>query len=91
MGFLQKIECTANGVFYNFKAGDQTFRLLTKNPQAVPVRLFTRDLEGLKFGCSITPMDTPAIFIYADRPDEKAKVTGEIVSIDFVPKTFVLE
>jgi len=91
MGFLQKIECTPNGVFYNFMAGERTFRLLTQHPQAVPVRLFTRDLEGLKFGCSVAPMDTPAVFIYSDKPDEKTKVAGEIVSIDFVPKTFVLQ
>ena len=91
MGFLQKIECTSNGVFYNFKAGERLFRLLTQHPQTVPVRLFTRDLEGLKFGCSVSPMDTPAVFIYSDKPDEKTKVAGEILSIDFVPKTFVLE
>ena len=91
MGYLQKIECTSNGVFYNFKAGERLFRLLTQHPQTVPVRLFTRDLEGLKFGCSVAPMDTPAVFIYADKPDEKGKVAGEIISIDFVPKTFVLQ
>jgi hypothetical protein len=36
-------------------------------------------------------MDTPAVFIYSDKPDEKLKTAGNVVAIDFVPKTFVLE
>ena len=91
VGFLEKIECTGKGVFYNFKTGDHVLRLLSTNPQSVQVRLFTRDLDGIQFGCALKPMDTPAVFIYSDKPDDKLKTAGEIVSIDIVPKTFVLE
>lgn len=91
MGFLEKIECTPKAVIYNFRTGDRMLRVVTQHPQTVPVRLFTRDLKGVQFGCSLSPMDTPAVFIYSDKPDEKNKIAGEVISIDFVPKTFVLE
>ena len=78
MGFLEKIECTGKSVIYNFKTGDHVLRILSSNPQSLQVRLFTRDLDGVQFGCSLKPMDTPAVFIYSDKPDDKLKTAGEV-------------
>jgi hypothetical protein len=91
IGYLEKIECTSKGIFYDFRSGDRLLRLYSQTPQSVAVRLFTRDLDGIEFGCSLKPMDTPAVFIYADKRDEKSRSDGELVTIDIVPKTFTLE
>jgi hypothetical protein len=91
MGYLEKIECTTKGIFYNFRTDGSPIRLVTTHPQTLQIRLFTRELGDLNFGCDLEPMDVPAIFIYNDKPDEKNKAAGEIVSLDFVPKFFTLE
>jgi len=91
MGFLDRIECTKKGIYFHIRTTTQTLRLLNSSPESLPIRLFTPDLQGLEFGCTLKPVEFPSVFIYTDKPDPKAKTAGEIVSIDFVPKTFVLD
>ena len=91
MGYLNKIECTSKGIYMHFRTPTQTIRLLNSSPKTLSIRLFTPDLEGVNFGCTLKPIEFPAVFVYSDKPDAKAKTAGEIVSIDFVPKSFVLE
>ena len=53
--------------------------------------VYVPDLAGLEFGCAIKPIEYPAVFVYADKPDAKLKSDGEIVSLEFVPKSFILD
>ncbi len=91
IGFLEKIECSSKGAFFHLKTQSQTLRLLNANPANLAITLFIQDLNGVQFGCTIKPVEFPVVFIYTDAPDQKKKVAGEIISMDFVPKTFVLE
>jgi tetratricopeptide (TPR) repeat protein len=91
MGYLEKIECTNKGIYYNFRTSNQLLRLIVLNAEALQVRLFNRDLGDLDFGCNLRPMDVPAVFIYTDKPDDKTAAAGEILSIDFVPNFFTLQ
>jgi hypothetical protein len=54
------------------------------------IRLFTRELEGMQFGCAMKPIEIPAVFIYKPGGDQKLKADGEIVSLEFVPRGFTL-
>jgi len=36
-------------------------------------------------------VEVPIVFIYKSAADSKRKVAGELVSIEFVPKTFTLK
>lgn len=91
LAYLDKIECTNKGaVFFHMRTGTQTLKLLNSSPQSLQIRMFTSDLEGMQFGCGIKPIEIPAVVIYRAKPDAKAKTAGEIVSLDFVPKTFTL-
>jgi hypothetical protein len=90
MAFLQKIECTNKGVFFNMKTSTSILRLLNPKPESLPIRVFTPDLGGVQLECNASIMDFPAIVIYSDKPDNKAKTAGTILSLDFVPKTFTL-
>jgi hypothetical protein len=54
-------------------------------------RLYTRDLEGLQFGCGMKAVEVPVIFIYTPSKDVKAKTAGELVAMEFVPKGFLLD
>ena len=91
MGFLERIECTSKGSYFHMKTTSGTLRLLSPSPSSLPIALFTRDLEGMRFGCALKPVEYPAVFVYAERPDAKTKADGELTSISFMPRSFTLE
>jgi hypothetical protein len=90
MAFLQKIECTNKGVFFNMKTATTVLRLFNQNPQSLAIRVFAPDLGGVQLECNASVMDFPAVVIYTDKPDGKSRTAGTILSLDFVPKTFTL-
>ncbi len=91
IGYLDKIECSNKAIVFVIRTTAKTFRLLNTSPQTLRIGVFTPDLAEMQFGCSIKPIEVPAVFVYTDKPDGKSKTDGEIVSLEFVPKTFVLE
>lgn len=91
MGYLDKIECTSKGVFFHIRTVARTFRLLNSSPESLKIGVFTPDLTDMQIGCGIKPIEIPAVFVYTDKPDAKAKTDGEIISLEFVPKSFVLD
>ena len=70
------------------RTATQTLKLLNVSQESLAIRVFTPDLEGFRFGCNASIPDVPAVLIYTGKPDPKAKTAGEIVSPDFVPKSF---
>ena len=88
LGTLEKIECGSKGNFFYFKSNSQTFKFTALQPQ---IRAYTPDVAQTQFGCNTKAVETPVVFTYKDRPDNKNKTQGEIVALEFVPKSFVLE
>ncbi len=91
VGYLEKIECTPKGAFFIIKTPSKTLRLLNLNPQSLKIGVYAPDLAEMQFGCAIKPVEFPAVFIFVDKSDAKTKSDGEIISIEFVPKSFVLQ
>jgi hypothetical protein len=92
LGYLDRIECTSQGRYYVIRVLAKTYRLFTKSPpSAMPIRLFTRELEGMQYGCTMQPIDVPVVFIYKENLEPKLESDGEIVSIEFVPRGFSLD
>jgi len=90
IAYLDKIECTSKGVYFHLRTGALTLKLLNASPQSLPIRVFTKEIEGMQFGCGIKPIEIPVVVIYMTKPEGKAKTDGELVSMDFVPKNFTL-
>lgn len=90
MGYLDKIDC-GKAVHFVLRTASTSLRLLDESPQTLPIRIYTPDLSGMQFGCSIKPIEYPAVFVYRPAADPKSKVQGTIVSIEFVPKDFKLD
>lgn len=90
-GFLEKIECTDKSALFHFRTGARTIRLLSLSTQPPNIIFYTPDLAGVQFGCGIKAIEFPAAFIFADKPDKNVKSDGTILSIEFVPKSFVLD
>lgn len=91
MGYLDKIECSSKGMFFIVRTTGKTYRLFAVSPQSLKITLYTPDLANMEFGCSLKPVEVPAVFVYTVKPDSKLKTDGEIVSLEFVPKSFVLD
>lgn len=91
LGFIEKSECTNKGAFFFVKTGVQILKVANSNPQAMFMRAYTPDVEGLPIGCGMKNVDIPVVVVYRESTDSKAKIAGDIVSLEFVPKTFQLE
>ena len=91
LGYLNRIDCTSDITYFTFDTAEGPLRLLAPAPKDVPVRLFTRDLGGMAFGCDLRSVEIPAVFIYSVRADPGRGAEGELRSIDFVPRFFTLE
>ena len=90
MGFLDKIECTDKGNVFYLRVGTETRKLINYSSTSLRIYLFTPDLGATQFACGIKPVEFPAVFVYRPANDPKSKVNGDIVSLEFVPKSFVL-
>ncbi|HTK37261.1 MAG TPA: tetratricopeptide repeat protein [Pyrinomonadaceae bacterium] len=92
LGFIDKAECTNKGVIYFYlHTQTQTLKLSNASPRSIQMRTFAPDMEDVRIGCPMKSVDAPVVFVYKDTPDAKAKTDGEILSLEFVPKTFVLD
>ncbi len=89
VGTLEKIECKGREMVFNFKTGSGIVKVGGSKPPEIVV--FVQDLGGVQFGCGMKPIEFPAVFIYADKPNKKAKTAGEITYLGFMPSSFTLE
>lgn len=90
IGYLDRIECTSKGIYFHLRTATTTLRLLNANPSSLRILVATPDLSGMAFGCTLKPVEFPAVFTYADKPDAKAKTAGTITSLSFMPRSFTL-
>ncbi|MBX7171250.1 MAG: tetratricopeptide repeat protein [Pyrinomonadaceae bacterium] len=89
LGTIEKIECDNKGQYFIMNTAAGLLKL--KAPQNVQIRAFVPDAGGMQFGCGMKAFDIPSVFVFREDPNPKAKINGELVSIDFVPKSFNLE
>lgn len=91
LGFIERMECANKQMFFYLKNESRTFKLSTVSPQTIKIRSFTPDAMQINFGCNLKQIDVPVVFVYKTIADAKTKSDGEIVSLEFVPKSFNLD
>lgn len=91
LGLIERIECAGKTMFFHLKTQTQTFKLAAASPQSVQMKAFTPEVAQIQFGCNLKQVDVPVVFTYKPTSDQKSKSNGEIVALEFVPKSFVLE
>jgi tetratricopeptide (TPR) repeat protein len=87
-GLLLGIECSPKGVTLKVKVSDQVLKLQPETGGRVQFISFTRDVGG-GVGCGERNPANEVVVTY--RPTKGGKGDGEVVSIAFVPKDFVLK
>jgi hypothetical protein len=90
IGFIERTECSSKGVFVHIKTATQQFKLANSSPETMYMRAFTADVEGLRLGCGMKQVDIPVVFVFKANADSKATASGDLVSLEFVPKGFSL-
>ncbi|HEX6127387.1 MAG TPA: tetratricopeptide repeat protein [Pyrinomonadaceae bacterium] len=91
LGFLDRIECTNKTVLYHMRTGEQLVRLSNSSPETLFIRGFVPEIKDLQFGCGMKSVDLPVVFIFRPGTDAKSKVAGDLISLEFVPRSFQLE
>jgi tetratricopeptide (TPR) repeat protein len=91
MGFVDKLECGQKGSFFYLRGASATLKLAVESPQSVKIRGFTPEIQDVQMGCSMKALDIPVVFIYKVAADVRAKSAGQLVSLEFVPRSFVLK
>ena len=91
MGFVDRVDCGSDGIYFVIRTGQRTLRLLNSSPQNLRIGVFTPEVAGAQFGCSAKAIEAPAVFVYINKPVAASRADGEIISLSFVPRNFTLE
>lgn len=91
MGFIEKMECSPKGNFFYIKTANENLILSVNTMQPLQIRGFTPEIQQIKFACGMKRVDIPVVFSYKSGNDVKTGATGEIISLEFVPKNFKLD
>ncbi len=89
IGVLARIECSGKAAFYNIESGGGVLRLkVPEDHNKITIMAFTQDAAGAQFQCGTSLPNVSAIITYM--PGNEKKSAGELVAVEFVPKSFVL-
>jgi hypothetical protein len=91
MGFVDHSECTNKGIFFYIRVGTRILKLTNETPQAMLLRTYTPDVASMQIGCDMKSVEIPVVFVYKTNTDTKAKIAGDLLSLEFVPPSFRLE
>ena len=89
LGLIEKSECSSKKMFFYLKTSVQTFKLSVATPQSMQIRAFTPEVEQIQFGCNLKEIAIPVVFTF--KPGSDSKSDGELIALEFVPKSFILD
>lgn len=90
-GYIEKVECNDKFATFHVKTGSKTLKLMSPPSKQPNIVVYTPDLAGVQFGCGMKALEFPAVVVYSTGFDLRSNADGTLVSIEFVPKSFVLE
>ncbi|MGB7924390.1 MAG: hypothetical protein WCF57_14190 [Pyrinomonadaceae bacterium] len=85
-GLLMRVDCSEKGITFTVKVGERLLKFHSNILQSVELTSWTPEISGdMTCGARNPPSDV--VVTYRSR----AKGDGEMIAIDFVPKSFVLK
>ena len=89
VGYLTNIDCEAKNVTFAVRVDNQTLKFSAADFQNIFMMAFTAEAAGRKIGCGARKPEDYVVLTF--RPsDAKVKSSGEIIAVEFMPKTFKL-
>jgi tetratricopeptide (TPR) repeat protein len=90
VGKISEVKCVGKKVVLTILSDNQIKKLRSIGFNNLLLKTFTSEMRGANFGCGTESKDVLAVMIYKPNLEKKDSVLGEIISIEFVPKNFVL-
>jgi predicted Zn-dependent protease len=88
-GMLLRLECDSKGVIFIVQVGDRLMKLRTTQFENIQITSFTTDAAGEITCGARKPQNVVVTFV--PNTDPKAKVDGQLRSVEFVPEEFKLK
>ena len=89
-GTLLRLECDAKGIWFVVQTGDRLIKLRTSKFEGVQITAFSSD-AGTEITCGPRNPQNAVVICYVPTTDPKAKYAGDLRSVEFVPRDFVLK
>ena len=88
LGYVTKIDCQNNQILFSVRADNQNLLLRSNSLETLTLVSFESGLVDSDFGCGITKNENLSVITYRPAANEKSNIAGEIIAVEFVPKTF---
>jgi Putative Zn-dependent protease, contains TPR repeats len=88
IGQIQAVSCRARPLVYTVKAADGTFTLTSKDFQGLTLMAYVENADQAQIGCDAKLSEFNAVLTYKELAAAKGTSRGELVAVEFVPKTF---
>lgn len=88
LGYLTRIDCQPEEMIYSVKIADKIIKLRSPSFYTVRLTAYTSDMAAWQISCGQMKRESLAVINYRTAEDAKTKISGEIVSIEFVPENF---
>jgi hypothetical protein len=89
-GLLERVDCNGNAATFTVRVGERTFKLRAANFNAVQFKTYTPDVSG-DITCGARNPANPVVVTFRPSKDTGAKLNGDVVAVEFVPKDFELK
>ncbi|MEP6925834.1 MAG: tetratricopeptide repeat protein [Pyrinomonadaceae bacterium] len=94
VGYLSQIDCDAKTITFVIRSKNplvsQNFKLRAPDFLSVAFMAFTAEASGKAVSCGVRQPEDFVVVTYRSLAEAKANFDGEIVAVEFVPKTFEL-
>ncbi len=89
VGNIAGIECEKNRVFFKLQIAEgKTEKFSSTDFRGLLLWTYTSEMRGIMVGCGVDMKNVRSVLTY--KPTGEADALGEIISIEFVPRSFVL-
>jgi Tfp pilus assembly protein PilF len=88
-GMLVRVECDAKGITFFIQVAEGMLRLRAAKFEELDIVAFTTDAGG-EITCGARKPHDTIVVCYVPSTDQRSKVDGRIISLEFVPKDFKL-
>jgi hypothetical protein len=89
LGHIVGISCASQPIVYTVKSDTETFKLVSVDFQGLTLNTFDGAMDGsIQVGCGAKIADALAVLTFKPKPDAKKLTRGEMIAIEFVPKSF---
>lgn len=90
-GKFSRVNCTPKGAILEFKVGDRLLRLGTAAFAQILFTSYDTNVKDAEITCGQRQPENEVVVTYRPSKDAKAKIDGEIIAVEFVPKDFQLK